>query len=99
MHSLLAIYFLSFIVSRPKPVIPEPLLQGILVLTSTLSGLQLIKVTTQAPYLKVMRQAPALGVIWIWTVVKMDLAVALLGLGGVAVSVWWIGLWDQVKWW
>lgn len=94
-----AIYFLSFIVSRPKPVIPEPLLQGILVLVSTLCGLQLIKVTTTAPYLKVMRQAPGLGVLWIWTIVKMDLVVALLGLAGVAASIWWMGLWNEVKWW
>lgn len=74
-------------------------MQGLLVLVSTVSGLQLITVTTTAPYLKVMRQAPALGVLWIWTVVKMDLGVALLGLAGVAASVWWMGLWQEVKWW
>lgn len=63
------------------------------------SGMALIHVTSTESYLKVMRQAPGLGVFWIWSVVRLDLGPALLGLLGVAVGVWYRGELDKVKWW
>lgn len=36
-----------------------------------------------------MKQAPALGVLWVWTVVRMDLMWAIGGLGVVGGVRWW----------
>lgn len=55
--------------------------------------------TTTESYLKVMRQAPGLGVLWVWTIVRMDLEWAVAGLLGVAGAVWMRGEIGGVIWW
>lgn len=55
--------------------------------------------TTKESYLKVMRQAPGLAVLWVWSVVKLDLKWAVLGLVGVAAGAWARGELVGVKWW
>lgn len=46
-----------------------------------------------------MRQAPGIGTLWVWSVVRLDLGWAVLGLLGVGVGVWWRGELESVKWW
>lgn len=81
-----AIYLITFLTSRPasKAIIPPLALQALLCAICIATGVGLIHVTSAEGYLKVMRQAPGLGVIWVWTVVTMDLGWALAGLLGVA---------------
>ncbi|GAA5985081.1 hypothetical protein JCM11641_006351 [Rhodosporidiobolus odoratus] len=82
-----AILLLNFLTLTRRLSIPPLLLQAALFILSVYSGLALIHTTTTAGYLQVMAQAPSLGTLWCWSVVRMDLVWAVLGLVGVAVGV------------
>lgn len=86
------IFLLSFIAPR-MPALP---LQFLLLALCLLSGISLIHLTSRESYLKVMRQAPGYGVLWVWSVVKLDLGWGVLGLMGVAAGVWWNGDLEKV---
>ncbi|KAK4051120.1 hypothetical protein OIO90_004861 [Microbotryomycetes sp. JL221] len=60
-------------------------------------GVSLIDITSRDSYLNVMARAPGLGTLWVWTVVKLDLVWALIGLSGVAMTTWYKGQWDAFK--
>lgn len=50
-------------------------------------GLLLIHTVNNEGYLRVMRQAPGLGTVWVWTTVRLDLkwaTIALLMVASVA---------------
>lgn len=89
---LLLNLFLTLSPSRsPFPAPSSPLTQSVLSLLSVTTGVLTIRTTTEEGYLRVMARAPALGVIWCWTAVRLDLAWALLSLAGVAVGLWGTG--------
>lgn len=46
-----------------------------------------------------MRQAPGLGTLWVWSIVRLDLWWAVAGLVGVAIAVWFRGESGGVIWW
>ncbi|KAL8286913.1 hypothetical protein RQP46_003919 [Phenoliferia psychrophenolica] len=79
------IYLLTFLISRPrsKAFVPHQAVQFLLCAICLATGVGLIHITTTESYLKVMRQAPGLGCLWVWSVVSMDLAWAVAGLAGV----------------
>ncbi|KAM0751321.1 hypothetical protein T439DRAFT_325462 [Meredithblackwellia eburnea MCA 4105] len=85
------IYILNIMTLWSPPPIPTQLLQFLLAVLSLGTGSSLIKLTTTESYLAVMRKAPALGVLWVWSVVRLDLAWALGALGGVLAIVKWRG--------
>lgn len=74
-------------------------MQAALFLMCIASGITLIHITSKEGYLKVMRQAPALGTLWVWSVVRMDLLWAMGGLAGVAAAVFARGESDAVIYW
>ncbi|GAA5875486.1 hypothetical protein JCM3774_003647 [Rhodotorula dairenensis] len=89
---LLLNLFLTLSPSRsPFPSPSSPLTQSLLSVLSVTTGVLTIRTTTEEGYLRVMARAPALGVIWCWTAVRLDLAWALLSLAGVAVGLWGTG--------
>jgi hypothetical protein len=94
-----AIFLLTFLVSRPKPLLRPLFLQSLLLILCLGSGISLIHVTTTESYLKVMRQAPGLGVLWVWSVVRLDLVWAVVGLLGVGLGVYLRGEGTGVAWW
>ncbi|KAL5598688.1 hypothetical protein BROUX41_003399 [Berkeleyomyces rouxiae] len=47
---------------------------------SMFCGCYMIYITNMHGYLAVMRQAPIIGVLWVWTVIEMDLLYALLSV-------------------
>ena len=49
-------------------------------------GCYTIHVTNRYDYFAVMKRAPALGTLWVWSVIEMDL---LWAVGSVAVNVGW----------
>ncbi|GAA5984045.1 hypothetical protein JCM10908_006025 [Rhodotorula pacifica] len=94
---LLLNLFLTLSPSRsPFPSPTSPIAQSILSLLSITTGLLTIHTTTSEGYLRVMARAPALGVIWCWTAVRMELGWALLSLVGVGVGLWGTGA--DVSW-
>ncbi|GAA5925407.1 uncharacterized protein JCM15063_005017 [Sporobolomyces koalae] len=96
-----ALFLLNFCLSRPqsKAIVRPWLLQLFLFVLCIATGITLVQVTTNEGYLSVMQQAPALGVLWCWSVVRMDLGWATAALVGVGIGVWARGQAGSVMWW
>ncbi|KAK1989162.1 hypothetical protein LZ30DRAFT_744604 [Colletotrichum cereale] len=58
----------------------HPIRQAIFFVASTWAGCHLIYITNKFSYLHVLKQAPTLGCLWIWSVLELDLAVAVASL-------------------
>ncbi|RAK84227.1 hypothetical protein BO79DRAFT_203245 [Aspergillus costaricaensis CBS 115574] len=55
-------------------------------------GCKLMVITNDEPYYAVMRGAPAIGTIWIWSILEIPFGAAVIGaLGPLAWGVWWKG--------
>ncbi|RSH88920.1 hypothetical protein EHS25_002582 [Saitozyma podzolica] len=59
---------------------------------SILSGTRLIWLVNKAGWSVVTAQAPAVGTLWILTIVQLPLSRAVIALLGVAAWTWWTGL-------
>lgn len=59
------------------PLVPqeyqEPVRQAIFFVASTLGGCYLIHISNRYGYVAVMKQAPPIGCLWVWSVVEMDI--------------------------
>ena len=62
----------------------KPLWQALFFVMSTVSGCYLIYISNTFGYLAVMKQAPPLGCLWVWSVIELELnwAVASLAVAG-----------------
>lgn len=59
---------------------------------SILLGVKLMAVTNQAPYYAVMKRAPAIGTLWVWTILEVPFGASVVGaLGPLCWGVWWEG--------
>ncbi|KAJ2902626.1 hypothetical protein MKZ38_000293 [Zalerion maritima] len=74
------------------PRLQSPIRQAIFFATSTYCGCYLIYVTNREGYMRVMKQAPSLGCLWVWAVIEMNLGLAVVSLGIDALFMWWAGL-------
>ena len=54
--------------------------QAIFFVMSCVCGPYLVYISNEFSYLHVMKQAPPLGVLWLWSVIELDLAWAALSL-------------------
>ncbi|KAF4119774.1 hypothetical protein GMORB2_4440 [Geosmithia morbida] len=54
----------------------------------TACGCYLVYITNTFGYLAVMKQAPPLGCIWVWSIIEMDLVWAVTSLGLTAAYLW-----------
>ena len=55
------------------------------------AGCYLIYSSNKEAYFAVMKRAPPLGTLWVWSVIEMRLEVALLSIGAVGAYFWWGG--------
>ena len=96
-----ALFLLTFFVNRPNSIklLPSQLLQFLLFVLCVATGTTLIHINATSNYLQVMNVAPGVATLWIWSVVQLDLVPALLGLIGVALSVFLRGEGESVIWW
>ncbi|SCZ88376.1 BZ3500_MvSof-1268-A1-R1_Chr2-1g04370 [Microbotryum saponariae] len=81
------------------PTLPPRIQQPLLLLLCAATGIHLVHLTSTQSYLQVMASAPAFGTLWVWSVVKMDLGWAVVGLLLVGVGVGARGELARVKWW
>jgi hypothetical protein len=58
---------------------------------SVAAGVWMVKATNRYGYFKVMKRAPQIGTLWVWTVMEMDKEWALLSLVGVVAWGWYSG--------
>lgn len=61
------------------------------VIAANATGCYLIYLTNDEGYYAVMKDAPSVGTLWVWTVLEMGLLGALLGVAGPAGFAWWYG--------
>ncbi|KAI1373002.1 hypothetical protein F4677DRAFT_233954 [Hypoxylon crocopeplum] len=71
-------------VQRFVPGLPvrfqDPLRQAIFLVASVCAGCYLIHISNRYSYLAVMKQSPPLGCIWVWSVIELNLPLAVLSL-------------------
>ncbi|GAA5840128.1 hypothetical protein JCM9279_002285 [Rhodotorula babjevae] len=94
-----ALLLLNFLSLRPPSRAPFPplVLQLLLLGLSVASGLSTIHTCTTQGYMRVMARAPATGVLWCWTVVRLDLGWAVAALAGVGLGTWLSGDTDWIR--
>jgi hypothetical protein len=57
-------------------------------MSSIAAGCYLIHISNEFGYLAVMKQAPPLGCIWVWSVIELDLPWAVLSLTAAGTYLW-----------
>jgi hypothetical protein len=84
--------------SSPSPLFPRlpPRYQAVLsqllfFVASITSGCYLIYITNKHGYQAVMKRAPPVGCIWVWSVIELDLKWALASLTCCGMFLWWGG--------
>jgi len=99
---ILVLFYIFHPHSTPSSVLPRiptkyqnPLRQLLFFLTSISTGCYLVYITNEHGYFAVMKQAPPLGVVWIWSVIELDVkwatcsllcCFAFLKLGGYSIT-------------
>jgi hypothetical protein len=73
--------------ARYQPIVR----QGIFFTASVCAGCYLIHITNMYGYLAVMKRAPSLGCIWVWSVIELELPWAVLSLAGAGLFLWMNG--------
>lgn len=63
--------------------------QSVFLVTSMAAGIYLIYSSNEEKYMAVMKRAPPVGTLWVWSVIELRLEVALLGLAVVGGYFWW----------
>lgn len=59
---------------------------------SILLGVKLMAITNEAPYYAVMKRAPAIGTLWVWSILEVPFGASVIGaLGPLCWGVWWEG--------
>ena len=83
---LVLFYVLHYWPSAPTllPGLPEryqsPLRQTIFFATSVYTGCHLIYITNEFDYMAVLKRAPPVGCLWVWSVIELDLLLSVLSL-------------------
>ncbi|KAJ7499004.1 hypothetical protein FB451DRAFT_20338 [Mycena latifolia] len=67
-------------------------MQSFLFFVGTAAGSRMLFLLKRGSYLVNMRQCPPLVTLWVYTVVQLDLGLAVLNLASVAAFSWWKGL-------
>lgn len=103
---LLPLFLSSTVFSRTPPLLllmvsilhpraGHPVLQIGFVAMAITCGTYLVKISNEDPYIAVMKQAPELGTLWVWSVVECRWESALVGMA--AVGSW--GRWKGYSFW
>jgi len=66
-------------------------LQVLWVVAANASGCFLINITNEGGYYAVMKKAPNVGTLWVWSVLELGLTGALLGVAGPGAYAWYHG--------
>ena len=60
-------------------------------LAANVAGCYLIYLTNDKGYYAVMKKAPSIGTVWVWSIIELGLAGALAGVAGPGLYAWWNG--------
>lgn len=62
--------------------------QAIFLAMGTAAGCYLIHITNKYSYIAVLKQAPALGCLWVWSIIELNLALAVASLAASGFFFW-----------
>ncbi|ROV88313.1 hypothetical protein VMCG_10496 [Cytospora schulzeri] len=65
--------------------------QTIFLAISIIAGCYLIYITSEYSYLAVLKQAPPVGALWVWSVIELNLGLAVVTLAGSGLFFWQSG--------
>jgi hypothetical protein len=65
--------------------------QGLFIITANVAGCYLIHLTNDKGYYAVMKKAPSVGTIWVWSVLELGLIGSLAGVTGPGIFAWYYG--------
>lgn len=65
--------------------------QILFLLAANIAGCYLIHLTNDKGYYAVMKKAPSIGTVWVWSIIELGLAGALIGVAGPGLYAWWNG--------
>ena len=65
--------------------------QILFLLAANIAGCWLIHLTNDKGYYVVMKKAPSIGTIWVWSIIELGLGGALAGVAGPGLYAWWNG--------
>lgn len=89
---VLPILFLLVLMLRSEAAARFPNVKQVFYLaTAAGAGCYTIHIVNRYGYLAVMKQAPPLGTLWIWSVIEMDLAFAAASVTANVAYLWWKG--------
>ncbi|KAJ1337414.1 hypothetical protein MN608_00266 [Microdochium nivale] len=66
----------------------EPLRQAVFLVASVGASCYLIHITNEYGYLFILKRSPPLGCIWVWSIIELDLAVAVASLASTGAFFW-----------
>lgn len=62
--------------------------QTIFLAMSLVAGCYLIYISNEYSYIAVLKQAPPVGALWVWSVIELNLGLAVLSLAGSGLFFW-----------
>lgn len=65
--------------------------QGLFIATANVAGCYLIHLTNDKGYYAVMKKAPSVGTVWVWSVLELGLIGSLAGVTGPGIFAWYHG--------
>lgn len=65
--------------------------QGTFIATANVAGCYLIHLTNDKGYYAVMKKAPSVGTVWVWSVLELGLLGSLAGVTGPGIYAWYYG--------
>lgn len=87
-RTLAALPALFLIIYMLQPRSQHVFTQFLYLAMSIVAGCYLVYVSNEEPYFAVMKRAPPLGTLWIWSVIEMRLKWAVAGLVVVGTFYW-----------
>ncbi|KAI1267447.1 hypothetical protein F5Y18DRAFT_338122 [Xylariaceae sp. FL1019] len=94
-----SVFFVLFYVLHSHPSSPillpglllrfqHPLRQAVFLVASTVCGCYLIHITSSYGYIAVMKQSPPIACLWVWSVIELNLSLAVASLAVIGAFFW-----------
>lgn len=83
----MAVLFLIHYLTHPRR--KNPLVQAALLMLSVACGCYVVHSVNETGYFAIMKRTPALGTLWVWSVLEMELWLDLLSCALVCGFTWW----------
>lgn len=84
-------HLVSLKMSKRADDLVKGLRQFVYLVAANVTGCYLIYLTNDKGYMAVMKNAPSVGTVWVWSVIEMGLLGAVTGVAGPGLYAWYYG--------